>query len=217
MGYFISVEGGEGSGKSSVLKRVIEMLINDGYKNIVTSREPGGIKISEQIREVILNKENTSMDPITEALLFAASRRQHVAEKILPALKNDCIFICDRYIDSSYVYQGYAGNVGLDKVISINELAIDGCVPNLTILFDLDPRIGLERINKNKDREINRLDLAKLEFHDKIREGYKLVADKFKDRIVIVDVSKTFEEVVEEVYNLIRNKLEEHKYERISN
>jgi len=157
------------------------------------------------------------MDPITEALLFAASRRQHVAEKILPALKNDCIFICDRYIDSSYVYQGYAGNVGLDKVISINELAIDGCVPNLTILFDLDPRIGLERINKNKDREINRLDLAKLEFHDKIREGYKLVADKFKDRIVIVDVSKTFEEVVEEVYNLIRNKLEEHKYERISN
>lgn len=217
MGYFITIEGGEGSGKTSVIKEVIELLNKDGYTNIVTSREPGGIKISTEIREVLLNKENTNMDPVTETFLFAASRKQHIVEKIIPNLNNNAIFICDRFIDSSYVYQGIAGNVGLEKVIAINDIAIEGCVPNLTILFDLDPRIGLERINKNKDREVNRLDLASLAFHDKVREGYKLIANKFSDRIVVIDASKSFEEVVDDVYNLIRSKLEEINYERISN
>ena len=217
MGYFITIEGGEGSGKTSVIKEVIKLLNKDGYTNIVTSREPGGIKISTEIREVLLNKENTNMDPVTETFLFAASRKQHIVEKIIPNLNNNAIFICDRFIDSSYVYQGIAGNVGLEKVIAINDIAIEGCVPNLTILFDLDPRIGLERINKNKDREVNRLDLASLAFHDKVREGYKLIANKFSDRIVVIDASKSFEEVVDDVYNLIRSKLEEINYERISN
>ena len=216
MGYFISVEGGEGSGKTSVIKEVINKLNNDGYKNIVTSREPGGIKIATQIREVILDKENTNMDPITETFLFAASRRQHIIEKVIPSLNQGAIFICDRFIDSSYVYQGIAGNVGLDKVIAINDLAIEGCKPDLTILFDLDPRIGLERINKNKDREVNRLDLASLEYHNKVREGYHKVANMFKDRIVIIDASKSFEEVVNDTYMLIKNKLEEINYERVS-
>lgn len=217
MGYFISVEGGEGSGKTSVIKKVIEMLENDGYKNIVSSREPGGIKISTDIREVILNKENVTMDPLTEAFLFAASRRQHLVEKIIPCLENNSIFICDRFIDSSYVYQGIAGNVGLDTVREINELAIGDCIPNLTILFDLDPKIGLERINKNKDREVNRLDLASLEYHNKVRAGYQKVASLFSDRIKIIDASKSFEEVVNDVYFLIKSKLEEISYERISN
>lgn len=209
MGYFITVEGGEGSGKTSVVKEVVERLEKDGYSNIIASREPGGIKISTEIREVLLNKENTNMDPITEALLFAASRRQHVVEKILPALKENKIFICDRFIDSSYVYQGIVGSVGLDRVIDINNIAIEGCVPNLTILFDLDPKIGLERINKNKDREVNRLDLAGLEYHNKVREGYKHIAKLYQNRIVVIDASKAFDEVVEEVYLLIKNKLEE--------
>ena len=217
MGYFITIEGGEGSGKTSVIKKVIELLNKDGYTNIVTSREPGGIKIATQIREVLLDKENTSMDPLTETFLFAASRRQHIVEKVLPELNNNAIFICDRFIDSSYVYQGIAGNVGLERVISINDIAIEGCVPNLTILFDVDPRIGLERINSNKDREVNRLDLASLSFHDKVREGYLSVAKRFNERIVVIDASKTFDEVVENVYNLIRSKLEEIKYERVSN
>ena len=216
MGYFITIEGGEGSGKTSVLNRVIELLKDDGYTNIVTSREPGGIKIATQIREVLLDKSNTSMDVLTETFLFAASRRQHIVEKVLPNLDNGAIFICDRFIDSSYVYQGIAGKVGLEKVIEINEIAIEGCKPNLTILFDLDPRIGLERINKNKDREVNRLDLASLEFHDKVREGYNKIANMFKDRIVVVDASKSFEEVVSDVYTIIKNKLEEEKYERVS-
>lgn len=217
MGYFISVEGGEGCGKTSVLKEVISRLNKDGYKNIVSSREPGGIKIATDIREIILNKENTNMDPVTETFLFAASRRQHIVEKILPALKDNAIFICDRFVDSSYVYQGVAGNVGLEKVIEINKIATEGCMPNLTILFDLDPRIGQARINANKDREVNRLDLASLEFHDKVRMGYKMMAERFNDRIIVIDASKTFEEVVEDVYNLIRKKLEEANYERIFN
>lgn len=217
MGYFISVEGGEGSGKTSVIEKVIELLNKAGYKNIVTSREPGGVKIAEDIRNVVLNKENTSIDPITETLLFAASRRQHLVEKVLPALKNNSIFICDRYIDCSYVYQGLAGNVGLEKVKVINEMAIEGCIPNLTILFDVDPKVGFERINKNKDREINRLDLVSLDFHNKVRDGYKQIAEMFKDRFVVIDANKSFEEVVKNVYTLIKSKLEEAKYERISN
>ena len=216
MGYFITVEGGEGSGKTSVINEVVNLLKNDGYMNIVTSREPGGIKIATDIRNVLLDKENTSMDPITETFLFAASRRQHIVEKILPSLNENAIFICDRFIDSSYVYQGLAGNVGLDKVIDINTLAIDGCVPNLTILFDLDPVVGLERINKNKNREVNRLDLASLEFHNKVRDGYRKIANMFKDRIVVIDASQPFESVVKDVYDLIKTKLEEVNYERVS-
>lgn len=217
MGYFISVEGGEGCGKTSVLKEVINKLNKDGYNNIVSSREPGGIKIATDIREIILNKENTSMDPITETFLFAASRRQHIVEKILPALNDNAIFICDRFVDSSYVYQGIAGNVGLERVIEVNKIATDGCMPDLTILFDLDPIIGLERISANKDREVNRLDLASLEFHNKVREGYKEMARRFSDRVVVIDASKTFEEVIEDVYNLIKKKLEEANYERVLN
>ena len=216
MGYFITIEGGEGSGKTSVLQEVIKLLNNDGYTNIVTSREPGGIKIATQIREVLLDKSNTSMDALTETFLFAASRRQHIVEKVLPELNNGAIFICDRFVDSSYVYQGIAGKVGLDRVVEINEIATMGCKPDLTILFDLDPRIGLERINKNKDREVNRLDLASIEYHDKVRAGYKQVAEMFKDRIVVVDASKSFEQVINDVYNIIKTKLEEQNYERVS-
>ena len=216
MGYFITVEGGEGCGKTSVLSEVVKRLIEDGFTNIVSSREPGGIKIATQIREVLLDKENTTMDALTETFLFAASRRQHIVEKVLPELNNGAIFICDRFIDSSYVYQGIAGKVGLERVMEINEIAIMGCKPNLTILFDLDPRIGQERINKNKDREVNRLDLASLEYHDKVRAGYLKVAEMFKDRIIVVDASKSFEEVIDDVYNIIKTKLEEENYERVS-
>ena len=217
MGYFITIEGGEGSGKTSVLEKVIERLNSDGYKNIVTSREPGGIKIATEIRGILLDKENTSMDAITETFLFAASRRQHIVEKVLPALNNNAIFICDRFVDSSYVYQGIAGNVGLDTVVAVNEIATVGCMPNLTILFDLDPEIGLARINANKNREVNRLDLAGLDYHNKIRKWYQEIAKLYPSRIVVIDASKSFEEVVNTVYNLIRTKLEDVGYERIFN
>ena len=214
MGYFITIEGGDGCGKTSVLKEVIERLNKDGYTNIVASREPGGVKISNEIREVLLNKDNTKMDPITEALLFAASRRQHLVEKVIPALESNAVFICDRFIDSSYVYQGIAGNVGLDKVITVNELAIDGYIPDLTIFFDVEPKVALARINQ--EREINRLDLAGLEYHNRVYNGYKKIAKMYPERIVSVDASQSFEKVCDDVYQLIKNKLEELGYARVS-
>ena len=206
MGVFITVEGGEGCGKSTVLSIVIERLKQEGYDALVT-REPGGIDISEQIRSVILDVNNTKMDKVTEALLYVAARRQHVVEKLQPLLSEGKVIISDRFVDSNLVYQGYTRGVGIDTVWEMNKYAIGDCMPSLTILFDLDPKIGQERISANKNREFNRLDKEKLDFHYKIREGYLKVAEKYNDRIKVVDASKTIEEVSEVVYNLIKDEI----------
>ena len=150
MSLFVTIEGVEGCGKTTIGKLIVERLINDGYEVIYT-REPGG---SEQIRQVILDVNNTNMDPRTEALLYAASRRQHLIEKIVPAIKNNKIIICDRFVDSSLAYQGHARGLGIDNVYEINKFAIDTLMPDLTLLFDLDPKLGLERISANKLREL---------------------------------------------------------------
>lgn len=206
MGVFITVEGGEGCGKSTVLNMVVNRLKSEGVDVIIT-REPGGIDISEQIRNVILDVKNVKMDKITEALLYVAARRQHVVEKLEPLLADGKVVISDRFVDSNLVYQGYARGVGIDIIWEMNKFAIGNCVPELTVLFDLDPVIGQQRINANKNREVNRLDNEKIEFHNKIREGYLEVAKKYSDRIKVVDASRTVEEVAEDVYNLIKNKL----------
>lgn len=206
MSLFITLEGPEGSGKSSALKIVKEALEKLGYEIVVT-REPGGTLISEQIRNVILDKANTKMDPRTEALLYAASRRQHLVEKIWPSLKEGKIVFCDRYLDSSLSYQGYARNLGVDDVLKVNEYATEGTYPDLTFLFDIDPELGLERISKNADREVNRLDVEKLSFHQKVREGYLQLSKRFKDRYVVIDASKSLEEVSNQVLKAILDKL----------
>lgn len=206
MSLFITLEGPEGSGKSSAIKIVKEVLENMGYQ-IVMTREPGGTLISEQIRNIILDKENTMMDSRTEALLYAASRRQHLVEKIWPNLKEGKIVFCDRYLDSSLSYQGYARDLGVDDVLHVNEYATEGTYPDITFLFDIEPELGLERINRNKDREVNRLDVEKISFHKKVREGYLTLCERFKDRYVIIDASKPLEEVSNEVLNIILNKL----------
>ncbi len=208
MSLFITLEGPEGSGKTSAMKIVLEQLKNDGY-DIITTREPGGTPISEQIRNVILDKDNTKMDSITEAMLYAASRRQHLVEKIWPALKENKLVFCDRYLDSSLAYQGFARGNDVEKILEINKFATDGTFPDLTLLFDLEPEIGLERINKNKGREVNRLDLENITFHHKVREGYLILAARYQDRFVIIDASKPLEEVVEAAYQAIKNKLGE--------
>jgi len=146
MALFVTIEGPEGSGKTTIGKKIVERLIQEGYEVIYT-REPGGIDIAEQIRNVILDVKNTNMDPRTEALLYAASRRQHLIEKIVPAIKDNKIIICDRFVDSSLAYQGHARHLGIDNVYEINKFAIDTLMPDLTLLFDIDPKIGLERIN----------------------------------------------------------------------
>ena len=206
MSLFITLEGPEGSGKSSAIKIVKEALESLGYQ-IVMTREPGGTPISEQIRNVILDKENTKMDSRTEALLYAASRRQHLVEKIWPSLKEGKIVFCDRYLDSSLSYQGYARELGVDDVLHVNEYATEGTYPDITFLFDIEPELGLERINKNKDREVNRLDVEKLSFHKKVREGYLSLSERFKDRYVVIDASKPLEEVSNKVLNIILNRL----------
>jgi dTMP kinase len=201
-GIFITMEGPEGAGKTTVLRMVGEALTHIGYEVVVT-REPGGIPISEQIREVILNKENTAMDGRTEALLYAAARRQHLVEKVVPALERGAIVLCDRFIDSSLAYQGYARGLGIEEVYSINQFAIDGVMPELTVYFDIDPAEGLKRVHSNQAREVNRLDLETLAFHEKVRDGYRLVMEKWRNRFFVVDASKSVEEVVETVYRRI--------------
>ncbi len=206
MSLFVTFEGGEGSGKSTAIKSLVEKLKQEGF-DILLTREPGGTPISEQIREVILNKENTNMDPITEAYLYAASRRQHVIEKVRPALKEGKLVLCDRFLDSSLAYQGGARGLGFDMILDINKHAIDGLFPDVTIFFDLKPEIGLARINANSGREINRLDVEKMEFHLKVREAFLSLAKIYPERYAIIDASKSPEEVVEEAYDAIKAKL----------
>lgn len=205
-GYFITLEGGEGSGKSSVIKLIVERLQKEGYQ-VLQTREPGGVKIAEEIRNIILDKDNTSMDGKTEALLYAASRRQHLVEKVIPALDKGMIVISDRYIDSSLVYQGVARGIGIQEVYEMNLFAIDKILPNLTLILDIEPEIGLQRINKNNQREVNRLDLESLSFHHKVRDGYRKLKDLYPERIEIVDASKSLEEVFENCYSLIEKTL----------
>ncbi len=207
-GLFISFEGGEGSGKSTAIDKIYEWLIAKGYKCIKT-REPGGIKISEDIRKIILNKQNIIMDSRTEALLYAAARRQHLVEKVIPALKNGTIVLSDRFIDSSLAYQGYARQIGIDEIMNINKFAIEEYMPDISIWFDIAPKIGLERISANKSREVNRLDLEKIDFHDRVHEGYKILYNKDKERIKRIDASKSKEEILEDIKNIIMKKIKE--------
>lgn len=205
-GLFITFEGVEGAGKTSVLSYVYNELEKKGY-DVIQTREPGGIEIAEKIREVILDKNHTSMDGKTEALLYAAARRQHLVEKVVPALERGAVVLCDRFIDSSLAYQGYARGLGIDEVYQINEFAIDQCMPDVTILFELDPKVGLKRITDNKGREQNRLDLEKLSFHEKVAEAYNILKEKFTERIKVVDAEKAQETVQQECLNIIKGYL----------
>jgi dTMP kinase len=205
-GIFITFEGPDGAGKTTILKMVANQI-----KGALVTREPGGIDIAEQIRNVILDKENTAMDPRTEALLYAAARRQHLIEKVKPALEAGRIVLCDRFVDSSLAYQGHARGLGIEEVFTINQFAIERMMPHLTIYFDIEPEIGLKRINSNIGREINRLDLENLEFHSKVREGYHLLLDRFPDRIVKIDASGSVEEVFTQTMKILNHTLDGKK------
>ncbi|WHY77661.1 dTMP kinase [Neobacillus sp. WH10] len=205
-GTFITFEGPDGAGKTTIIKLIAQEL-----NNVLLTREPGGIEIAEQIRRVILDKGNTAMDSRTEALLYAAARRQHLIEKVKPALDKGRVVLCDRFVDSSLAYQGYARGLGMDEVFTINQFAIEDFMPELTIYFDIEPEVGLKRINKNKGREINRLDLEDLDFHKKVREGYHLLMERFPHRIVRIDASGTVDEVFQKTMQLVEAKLAEKK------
>jgi len=204
-GKFISFEGPEGSGKSTVIKAVEEFLKSEGY-NILTTREPGGIRIAEDIRNIILSKENTELSANAEALLFAASRAQHFDEKIVPALNENKIILCDRFIDSSLAYQGHARGLGIDEVYNINRFAIGNKLPDLTIFFDVPPKVGLDRVFSNT-RKVDRLDLETLEFHEKVYEGYKILSKRFEDRFVTIDGQNPVETVIEDTIQILKTYL----------
>ncbi|WP_428910307.1 dTMP kinase [Niallia sp. Krafla_26] len=202
MGYFITLEGVEGSGKSTLIQHLKDFIERKGIEVIVT-REPGGIDISEQIRSVILDTRNTKMDGRTEALLYAAARRQHLVERIIPLLQEGKVVLCDRFIDSSLAYQGYARGLGIDEVLTINEFAIGNFMPDLTLYMDLDPQIGLNRIRNNKGREVNRLDLEEIHFHMKVREGYEAILERFPERIVRVDANQELDKVFSDTKEIV--------------
>ena len=203
---FITLEGPEGSGKTTAVNAAVRELEKLGY-SIVRTREPGGTPIAEQIRNVILDKANTAMDPRTEALLYAASRRQHLVEKVWPAVKEGKIVICDRYLDSSLAYQGGARGLGVDNILNVNLFATENTFPDLTLLFDITPEEGLKRISANANREVNRLDLEKLEFHHKVRDTFLALAKRYPERFVIIDASKSRDEVAKATLDAIMSRL----------
>ena len=198
-GLFISFEGGEGSGKSSAIKKIEEKLREDGYKVVIT-REPGGVNVSEQIRNVILAVDN-QMSKETEALLYAASRVEHLYSKVIPLVNDGYIVLSDRYIDSSLAYQGHARGIGIEKVLEINMFAKE-YLPKVTYFFDVRPEVGLARI-QGRDK-IDRLDLETIDFHKKVYEGYKEVCKLYPERVKKINAERDLETIVLEVYNDIK-------------
>lgn len=195
---FITFEGGEGTGKTTQINILKKYLEDQGLEVIIT-REPGGVISAENIRAVIFDNE---IDPITETMLYAAARREHYIKKIKPALDAGKIVICDRFIDSSIVYQGIVRGVGVDLVENINKYAINNVEPDLTIFFDLDPETGLKRVSL-RNEQMNRFDKESLDFHLKVRKGYKLLS-KTRNRFVLIDASKSIEDVTKQIINIIK-------------
>ncbi|MEK3740980.1 MULTISPECIES: dTMP kinase [Paenibacillus] len=205
-GFFITLEGGEGSGKTTVLGRVAAYLQNRSMPYRIT-REPGGIEIAEKIRSIILDPAHTAMDARTEALLYAASRSQHLAEVVEPALREGLTVLCDRFVDSSLVYQGHARGLGMEEVWSINRFAIGNRMPDLTFYLDVEPEIGLSRIAANQDREVNRLDMESLAFHQKVREGYHLLIKANPERIVVLDANRPIHLVEQDIVRTLEERV----------
>ncbi len=206
MALFITFEGGEGSGKSTAIKKIAEYFSENNIPYILT-REPGGTPIGEQIRDVILSKNSKEMDLKTEALLFAASRRQHLVEKIWPNINNGINVLCDRYLDSSLAYQGNARGLGIKEVLNLNLFATENTYPDITFFFSIDPEEGLRRIAINQNREVNRLDLEKLDFHKKVYEGFKKLKELYPERYIEIDASKSKDEVAEACINAIKERM----------
>jgi len=201
-GFFITMEGTDGSGKTTQIELLARYLDEKGIKNLVT-REPGGTRIGDRIREILLEKEYTEMRGETEVLLYAASRAQHVAQVILPALKEGYTVLCDRFVDASIAYQGEGRGIDADRIVGINEIATMGLKPHLTILLDIDPRTGLKRKRNKQNRD--RMEKEEIEFYDRVRRGYLKLAEREPERIKKVDASRDEAAVHSEIVIIIEN------------
>ncbi|MEW6068801.1 MAG: dTMP kinase [Nitrospirota bacterium] len=199
-GIFISFEGIEGTGKSTQARFLYQHLKDSGYEVILTE-EPGGTQISLKIREILLSAGNKSMTPLTELLLYNASRSQHIHEVILPAIKKGCIVITDRFVDSTIAYQGYGRGIDLNLIFSIDKIVTDNLRTDITILLDLDAETGLKR-NKGINKT-DRLELEDIEFHKRVRNGYLELAKKEPERIKLIDASWTIERVQSKIVHII--------------
>jgi dTMP kinase len=204
-GIFISLEGIEGTGKTTQARLLSERFVEKGYE-VVLTQEPGGTVIGNKIREILLQIEHGEMSYMTELLLYNAARAQHLSEKILPALNKGRIVITDRFTDSTVAYQGYGRGIDMQLIMSINNIATEGMKPHLTILFDLDIETGLKR-NKGINK-VDRLELEDIEFHKKVREGYLKIAEAEIERIKIVNASLPLKNVSEKVWEIVRWLLE---------
>ena len=206
-GFLVSLEGPEGAGKTSVLEALIPILEDRGVE-VLSTREPGGVLIGEKIREVILDPSHTEMDPKTELLLYIASRRQHLVEKVLPALAAGKLVIMDRFIDSSVAYQGFGRGLDIDAIDWLNQFATDGLKPDLTLYFDIEVEEGLARIAANSNREVNRLDMEGLDLHRKVRQGYLSLLEREGNRIEKIDASLPLDQVIENTQQLLFDRME---------
>lgn len=209
-GKFISFEGPDGAGKTSVLRQIrADLEKEQGASQVMYTREPGGNHISEQIRQVLFNPENTDMDGRTEALLFAAARRQHIVSEILPALNQGKVILCDRYVDSSIAYQGAGRKLGEQDIWQLNQFAIHGIMPELTVYLDVESEIGLRRIAEHRANQVNRLDKEKLAFHRTVRQAYLRLYHDHPDRIKLIDASQPLAKVVADVRQVIHARFPE--------
>ena len=198
LGYFITFEGPDGAGKSTQIEYLRQYFEERGYETIFT-REPGGTRISEQIREMLLSKENSDMTSRTEALLYAASRAQLVEEVIEPALRQGKIVISDRYIDSSIAYQGFGRDLG-PEVAEINKFGVKGLEPDLTFLMMLDPEKSKERLN---EQELDRLESEDIEFKKRVIQGFQSVSEEYRFRVKVIDASLPKEEIRDEIRDTV--------------
>ncbi|OGG14567.1 dTMP kinase [Candidatus Gottesmanbacteria bacterium RIFCSPHIGHO2_01_FULL_39_10] len=203
--FFITFEGVEGSGKSTQVGKLASKLREEKYA-IEVVREPGGTRIGELIRHITHDRENVDLTAVSEVYLMAASRAQLVREIIRPAMDNGRLVIADRFIDSSLAYQGYGRNLGEDVVTSINKLALDGVFPDITIFLDITPEEGFKR--RNGTEKIDRLDLQQKEFYERVYQGYKKLAEKYKDRYVVVGGNKSIDEVADQIWDRLKVKLQ---------
>ena len=197
-GLFITLEGGDGAGKSTQMDN-IEKYFNERGFECIRTREPGGTPIGEKIREILLDPSNKEMTSVTEMMLYASSRAQHVRELIRPAMESGKVVICDRYVDSSVAYQTYGRDLG-DMVKAVNQYAVDEVMPDITFWMDINPEAGRERIGMREDSSLDRLEREKLDFHYKVYDGYKRICESEPERVKRIDATKTIEEIKDEIY-----------------
>lgn len=209
-GIFITLEGPDGSGKTSVIQALQPQLEQALNRKVYPTREPGGSPIAEAVRRIILDPSHIEMDDRTEALLFAACRSQHLADIVLPHLSQGNCVLCDRFVDSSVVYQGVGRQLGMQAVYEMNQFATGGLLPDLTLLLDVEAEAGLQRIQDHRDQDdINRLDKESIDFHNQVREGYLDLLEANPDRIKYVDASQELDQVVATCFELIVDKFKD--------